>query len=62
MGDNQSNDLEQILENNIDEAELNETEKEFVTKSTKPSYPYPYKYYTGDVPMVSKAVPRNDKE
>ncbi|MBY0200897.1 hypothetical protein ACTHQ0_28625 [Priestia megaterium] len=62
MGDKQSNDLEQALENNTDETELDESEKEFVTKPTKPSDPYPHKYYTGDVSMVSNAAPRNDKE
>jgi hypothetical protein len=41
---------------------LGESEKEFVTKPTKPSDPYPHKYYTGDVSMVSNAAPRNDKE
>ena len=59
MGNNQSNDLEQVLENNTDEAELGRSEKEFVTK---PSDPYPHKYYTGDISMVSNAMPRNEKE
>ncbi|MBU8690351.1 hypothetical protein KM918_23895 [Priestia megaterium] len=59
MGNNQSNDLEQVLENNTDEAELVKSEKEFVIK---PSDPYPHKYYTGDISMVSNAVPRNEKE
>ncbi|MBZ6488472.1 hypothetical protein P5616_027515 (plasmid) [Priestia aryabhattai] len=62
MGDNQSNDLEQILENNTDETELGESEKEFITNLTKPSDPYPHKYYTGDVSMVSNTAPRNHKE
>jgi hypothetical protein len=59
MGNNQSNDLEQVLENNTDEAGLDKSEKEFVIK---PSDPYPHKYYTGDISMVSNAVPRNKKE
>ncbi|MFP7732356.1 hypothetical protein ACLHDF_02835 [Priestia aryabhattai] len=62
MGNNQSNDLEQVLENNTDETELGKSEKEFVTKPNKPSDPYPHKYYTGDISMVSNAVPRNEKE
>ncbi|MCL9634162.1 hypothetical protein L2095_05425 [Bacillus zanthoxyli] len=53
MSDNQSNDLEQISE------ELADLEKEF---ATKPSDPYPHKYYTGDTSIVSNAVPGNDKE
>ena len=62
MGNNQSNDLEQVSENNTDETELGDLEKEFVTKTAKPSDPYPHKYYTGDTSMVSNVVPRNDKE
>ncbi|BFI99227.1 hypothetical protein MMB68_21610 [Priestia sp. Y58] len=56
MSDNQSNDLEQVSE------ELADLEKEFVTKPAKPSDPYPHKYYTGDVSIISNAVPGNDKE
>lgn len=59
MGNNQSNDLEQVLENNPAEAELGKSEKEF---TIKPFDPYPHKYYTGDISMVSNAVPRNEKE
>ncbi|MBK0006137.1 MULTISPECIES: hypothetical protein [Priestia] len=59
MGNNQSNDLEQVSENNTDETELGDLEKEFVTK---PSDPYPHKYYTGDTSMVSNGVRGNDKE
>ncbi|MBT2255479.1 hypothetical protein [Priestia megaterium] len=62
MGDNQSNNLEQVSENNTDETKLDDLEKEFVTKPAKSSAPYPHKYYTGDTSMVSNAVPRNDKE
>ncbi|QTL51126.1 MULTISPECIES: hypothetical protein [Priestia] len=62
MGDNQSNNLEQVSENNINETKLGDLEKEFVTKPAKPSDPYPHKYYTGDTSMVSNAVSRNDKE
>ncbi|MDR7245182.1 hypothetical protein [Priestia megaterium] len=62
MGDNQSNNLDQVSENNIDETKLGDLEKEFVTKPAKPSDPYPHKYYTGDTSMVSNAVSRNDKE
>lgn len=62
MGDNQSNNLEQVSENNTDETKLDDLEKEFVTKPAKPSDPYPHKYYTGDTSMVSNAVSRNDKE
>ena len=62
MVDNQSNNLEQVSENNTDETKLDDLEKEFVTKPAKSSDPYPHKYYTGDTPMVSNAVPRNDKE
>ena len=62
MGNNQSNDLEQVSENNTDETELGDLEKEFVTKPAKPSDPYPHKYYTGDTSMVSNAVRGNDKE
>ncbi|MHA7744381.1 hypothetical protein [Priestia aryabhattai] len=53
MSDNQSNDLEQVSE------ELADLEKEL---ATKPSDPYPHKYYTGDTSIVSNAVPGNDKE
>ncbi|MFP8642753.1 hypothetical protein ACLHWY_14590 [Priestia aryabhattai] len=59
MGNNQSNDLEQVLENNPAEAELGKSEKEF---TIKPSDPYPHKYYTGDISMASNTVPRNEKE
>lgn len=62
MGDNQSNNLEQVSENNTDETKLDDLEKEFVTKPAKPSDPYPHKYYTGDTSMVSNAVRGNDKE
>jgi len=57
MGNNQSNDLEQVSENNTDETKLGDLEKEFVTKPAKSSSdPYPHKYYTGDISMVSNAV------
>jgi len=59
MGNNQSNDLEKVLEKNTDEAELGKSEKEFVIK---PSDPYPHKYYTGDISMASNTVPKNEKE
>jgi hypothetical protein len=62
MVDNQSNGLEKALGNNTDETELFESQKELVIKSPKPSDPYPHKYYTGDVSMVSDAVSRNNKE
>ncbi|MEN3781385.1 hypothetical protein [Priestia megaterium] len=63
MVDNQSNNLEQVSENNTDETKLGDLEKEFVTKPAKSSSdPYPHKYYTGEISMVSNAVPRNDKE
>lgn len=48
MGDNQSNNLEQVSKNNAAETELGNSEKEFVTKPIKPSDPYPHKYYTGE--------------
>lgn len=59
MTDNKSNDSEKALNNSIDETELVEPQKEPVIK---PSDPYPHRYYTGDVSIVSDAVPRNDKE
>ncbi|MBE5099698.1 hypothetical protein [Priestia aryabhattai] len=62
MGDNQSNNLEQVSKNNAAETGLGNSEKEFVTKPIKPSDPYPHKYYTGDVSIVSNAVQGNDKE
>jgi hypothetical protein len=62
MTDNKSNDSEKALDNSIDETELVEPRKETGIKPSKPSDPYPHRYYTGDVSIVSDAVPRNDKE